>query len=67
MKVICIDKDNCKHITIGKVYECDAVWNTTHTSTVLIEDDSLTSHIYDYRLFVTLEEYRNMKLTDIGI
>jgi len=73
MKVVCIDNkgyhpelDNHFCLTIGKeydayigIYECDFYYE--------VKNDEGTKNTYPLTYFMTLEEYRNQKLEELGI
>lgn len=61
MKMICVNNDNCKRITIGKVYNANGIVYPD------IKDDNGVKGSYLSSRFITVEEYRNRKLTEIGI
>jgi len=67
VKVICIDIQNNPpwwNLTIDKIYDSCEV---THERTIYIVDDSGLGRYYPRSCFITLDEYRNQKLEDIGI
>lgn len=66
MKLVCIDNKNYEipFITIGKEYECIKEDNEYY---YILEDDNNINIISSKHLFITLDEYRNKKLEEIGI
>jgi len=82
MKVICVDNNNVlldnkwNDITIGKEYTCVDI-NKIYYKMIFSEhfcnihcfilDDSKIYCIYPKNLFISLEEYRNKRLEEIGI
>lgn len=63
MKVICISRDSkdCK-LTIGRQYDAYNI----ETSCEVVNDDGINCY-YSFSLFITLEEYRNNKIKELGI
>lgn len=74
MMVICIKNSYldwgggiCKHdITIGKEYDAYIAAYESNSYYVVINDDGI-KNAYPLTYFITLEEYRNKKLGEIGI
>jgi hypothetical protein len=80
MKIICISDDNTLiigkkyseaidsyyefNLTVGKVYE---YFNIDNINWYQIIDDSGFKFYYPPCFFITIEDYRNKKLEDIGI
>lgn len=69
MKVVCIDNNTYKHplkdgyIIIGKEYECI----NEKDGYYLIRFNDFFNWWITKELFMTIEEYRNKKLEEIGI
>lgn len=75
-KVVCISKTplnhypgNCHHLTIGKTYEYYNIHINANQggTTIIIKNDIDHRTIYDYSMFVTLDELRDKKLIELGI
>lgn len=75
MKVVCVSNDyyiDKKNLTIGKEYECISIdhndikyWSDLYYCMII--DNNNKEMMYPKFFFVTVEEYRNRKLEDIGI
>lgn len=71
MKVICVDNKIIGYdykkiflpLTIGKTYEYAHEYEYSY----IIKDDSGLGRYYQKYFFITLEEYRNKRLKEIGI
>lgn len=64
MRVVCIDNKNDTDLTIGKIYTNLSIG--IHSNYWIKNDNGYIS-LYDNRLFITLEEWREKKLKEIGI
>lgn len=64
MKLICIDSGNWTNLTTNKIYECD---DFIYDSCYLIINDRNQILAYPKKYFITIEEYRNRRLEEIGI
>jgi len=62
-KVVCINKNNNPHLTVGKIYIVKRVHNSGNRYK-LVNDIDLDYH-YDARCFISLREYRKRKLEKI--
>lgn len=72
-KIICIKNNTeggfvCHHLTIGKEYECfDTYFNNDVFYFCAVRDDNNESMLFPKNYFLTLEEYRDKKLKELGI
>ncbi len=69
MKMICVNNDNGDediNLTIGKEYECSGSYYGNYSFCKLVNDiGKWIACPKNY--FITLEEYRNQKLEELGI
>ncbi|MDD4157431.1 MAG: hypothetical protein PHY08_12770 [Candidatus Cloacimonetes bacterium] len=68
MRLICvnnIDDGHLTYLTIGKEYKCLQIVNYENRYTII--NDNHEVFWYSRKLFISLEEYRDKKLEDIGI
>jgi hypothetical protein len=67
MKIICVNSA-IRHLTIGKVYDVITTANemcSLENNAYRIIDDYGNNELYSKTLFVTVEEFRDMKINDI--
>ena len=65
MKVICIDnRDVSSSLTVGKVYETDGLQSTLYR--IRCDDDVSIGEFGNWR-FITIEEFREKRLSELGI
>lgn len=67
MKVVCIKQDKNNKITKGKIYESTFINEILSKLNHYIVDDNGDRALYDNRLFITLEEWRENQLQELGI
>ncbi|MDD4157434.1 MAG: hypothetical protein PHY08_12785 [Candidatus Cloacimonetes bacterium] len=72
MKVVCIINEGCEYyLTIGKEYECLQIipYGCSYKYSYrcyIIDDNNNRGNYFTYR-FITLDEYRDKKLEELGI
>lgn len=69
MKIVCISKDH-KYLTLtyGKIYNADQIFTKDKLmGKHLIEDDFGAFGWYNKDLFISLEEFRDNKLKELGL
>ncbi len=70
MKVICINNGGFTELIIGKEYECEEITGYYSNDNMFNKYYTLIINyleIYPIELFLTIEEYRNRKLGELGI
>jgi hypothetical protein len=70
MKVICIKNDDLwlnHELTMGKEYEYSSEFEFTGTKYILVRTDDGKMRSCPMEIFITLEEYRDKKLEELGI
>lgn len=68
MKVLCVDnKYLSQSITVGKWYEVELTGETSDEYTYLITNDNGQKNRIDKDKFLTIEQYRDKILTELGI
>ena len=67
MKVVCIKSDRNNKVTVDKVYNVIYVNEVLSVNNYYIEDDLGYKSLYDKRMFITLEEFREKRLSELGI
>ena len=67
MKIVCIKSDRNNKVTVGKVYNVIYVNEVLSVNNYYIENDSGDKSLYDKRMFITLEEFREKRLSELGI
>jgi len=67
MKVICIKSDRNNRVTVGKTYDTININVILSQLNYYIEDDLGDKVLFDTRLFITLEEFREKRLKNLGI
>lgn len=67
MKVVCIKSDRNNKVTVGRAYDTMDINVILSKLNYYIEDDLGNKALFDTRLFITLEEFREQKLNDLGI
>jgi hypothetical protein len=65
MKVVCIKQDRNKKISLNKVYIAYYINEVLSQLNYYIEDDFGDKSLYDKRLFMTLDEWRDKKISEI--
>ena len=67
MKVVCIKSDRNNKVTVGKTYDTMDINVILSKLNYYIEDDLGDRALFDTRMFITLEEFREKRLSDLGI
>jgi hypothetical protein len=67
MKVVCIKSDRNNKVTVGKTYDTININVILSQLNYYIEDDLGDKVLFDTRLFITLEEFREKRLKNLGI
>lgn len=67
MKIVCIKSDRNNKVTVDKVYNVMYVNEVLSVNNYYIENDSGDKCLYDKRMFITLEEFREKRLSELGI
>lgn len=70
MRVICVNNEGFIHLTLGKKYDAKLATVDVPSGQIIyyyVIDDAGCENIYSTKLFMTMGEYRNKKLEEIGI
>lgn len=67
MKVVCIKSDRNNKVTVGKTYDTMNINVILSKLNYYIEDDLGDRALFDTRMFITLEEFREKRLSELGI
>jgi len=67
MKVVCIKSDRNNKVTVGKTYDTMDINVILSKLNYYIEDDLGDRALFDTRMFITLEEFREKRLSELGI
>ena len=67
MKVVCIKSDRNNKVTVGKTYDTMDINVILSKLNYYIEDDLGDRSLFDTRMFITLEEFREKRLKNLGI
>jgi hypothetical protein len=73
MKVVCVKRGKIKNLTEEKVYEVTKVRTGTHMDSLIdyknfvVINDAGIEKSYSASRFITIEQMREVKLTNIGI
>lgn len=70
MKVVCIDAYTFTGLTYGKVYDevpYSVAWVNNSERFITITDNNNNERSYLRESFITLEEFRDKKLKEIGL
>jgi hypothetical protein len=67
MKVVCIKSDRNNKVTVDRTYDTMDINVILSKLNYYIEDDLGNKALFDTRLFITLEEFREKRLSELGI